>query len=214
MEVQVNLPTLQAIFFMQVLQTSFKLAAGTNGYVLTLAGGVPTWSAATAATTISDDTTTNATRYINFTSATTGALSTLYTSSTKLQYNPSTGTLTTTAFSGSGASLTSLSASNISSGTLSGTYGGTGVNNGLSTITIAGNLTHAGAFTQTFTATANTSVTLPTSGTIISSVTALSGAVTGTPSSTTYLRGDGTWATVSAGISTGKSIAMAMIFGF
>jgi hypothetical protein len=41
-------------------------------------------------------------------------------------------------------------------------------------------------------------VTLPTSGTIISSVTALPGAVTGTPSSTTYLRGDGTWATVSA----------------
>jgi hypothetical protein len=33
----------------------------------------------------------------------------------------------------------------------------------------------------------------------MSSVTALSGAVTGTPSSTTYLRGDATWATVSGG---------------
>lgn len=36
---------------------------------------------------------------------------------------------------------------------------------------------------------------------------------TGTASSSTYLRGDGSWATVSAGISTGKAIAMAMVFG-
>lgn len=34
----------------------------------------------------------------------------------------------------------------------------------------------------------------------------------GTPGSTTFLRGDGTWAT-SSGISTGKAIAMAMVFG-
>lgn len=36
---------------------------------------------------------------------------------------------------------------------------------------------------------------------------------TGTPGSTTYLRGDGSWAVVSSGISTGKAIAMAMVFG-
>ena len=46
------------------------------------------------------------------------------------------------------------------------TYGGTGVNNGSSTLTLAGNVTHSGAFTQTFTATAATSVTLPTTGTL------------------------------------------------
>lgn len=34
---------------------------------------------------------------------------------------------------------------------------------------------------------------------------------TGSASSSTYLRGDGQWA--SAGISTGKAIAMAMVFG-
>jgi hypothetical protein len=51
-------------------------------------------------------------------------------------------------------------------GTLSPTNGGTGVNNGSSTITIAGNVTHAGAFTQSFTATGNTAVTLPTTGTL------------------------------------------------
>jgi hypothetical protein len=84
------------------------------------------------------------------------------------------------------------------SGTLVGTNGGTGVNNGSKTITLGGNLTTSGAFNTTITATATTAVTLPTSGTIMSSVTALSGAVTGTPSSTTYLRGDGTWASVNA----------------
>jgi hypothetical protein len=51
-------------------------------------------------------------------------------------------------------------------GVIGGTYGGTGVNNGSSTITVAGNLSHAGSFTQTFTATGNTSVTLPTTGTL------------------------------------------------
>jgi hypothetical protein len=52
------------------------------------------------------------------------------------------------------------------SGPLTGTVGGTGVNNGSNTITIAGNVTHAGAFTQSFTATANTAVTLPVTGTL------------------------------------------------
>ena len=46
------------------------------------------------------------------------------------------------------------------------TYGGTGVNNGANTLTLAGSVTHSGAFTQTFTATAATSVTLPTTGTL------------------------------------------------
>ncbi len=36
---------------------------------------------------------------------------------------------------------------------------------------------------------------------------------TGTRNSTTYLRGDGSWQSVSGGISTGKAIAMAMVFG-
>jgi len=84
------------------------------------------------------------------------------------------------------------------SGPLTPAVGGTGVNNGSNTLSLAGNVSHTGAYTQTIAATANTSVTLPTSGTLISSSTALSGAVTGTPSSSTYLRGDGTWASLSA----------------
>jgi hypothetical protein len=44
--------------------------------------------------TISDDTSTNATRYLAFTSATTGSISTANVSSTKLTFNPSTGDFT------------------------------------------------------------------------------------------------------------------------
>lgn len=46
------------------------------------------------------------------------------------------------------------------------TYGGTGVNNGASTITLGGSLSTIGAFTAAFTMTGNTSVTFPTSGTL------------------------------------------------
>jgi hypothetical protein len=69
------------------------LAAGTNGYVMTLAGGVPTWAAAAGGITITDDTTTNATRYPLFAATTSGSVSTEYTSSTKYNYTPSTGEL-------------------------------------------------------------------------------------------------------------------------
>jgi acetolactate synthase regulatory subunit len=68
-----------------------------------------------------------------------------------------------------GSSLTSVGTigTGVWQGTLIGaTYGGTGVNNGSNTLTLAGNVTHAGAFTQSFTATANTAVTLPTTGTL------------------------------------------------
>ena len=100
-------------------------------------------------------------------------------------------------------SLTSASAlatvgtitSGIWNGTLIGsTYGGTGVNNGSFTITLGGNLTTTGAFNTSLAVTAATSLTLPTSGYVISSATSFTNPVTGTPSSSTYLRGDGTWA--------------------
>jgi len=89
-------------------------AAGTTGQVLQSNGtSVPTWVTPTAYATVTDDTTTNATRYPLFASATSGNLTTEYTSSTKYQFNPSTGVLTATGFSGSGSSLTSLTAGNL-----------------------------------------------------------------------------------------------------
>jgi len=89
-------------------------AAGTTGQVLTSNGtSTPTWTTPTAYATVTDDTTTNGTRYPLFANQTAGNLATSYTSSTKYQYNPSTGVLTATGFSGSGASLTSLTAGNL-----------------------------------------------------------------------------------------------------
>ena len=99
-------------------------AAGTSGQVLTSSGtGAPTWSTPTSYATVTDDTTTNSTRYPLFANQTSGNLSTEYTSSTKLQYNPSTGIFTATGFSGSGASLTSLTAGNLSGTIPSGVLG-------------------------------------------------------------------------------------------
>lgn len=84
-------------------------AAGTTGQVLQSNGSsAPTWVTPTAYATVTDDTTTNATRYPLFAAATAGNLTTEYVSSTKYQFNPSTGILTATGFSGSGANLTSI----------------------------------------------------------------------------------------------------------
>ena len=60
-------------------------------------------------------------------------------------------------------------------GVIGSTYGGTGVNNGSSTITIGGSVTMSGAYTFTGTVTGNTSVTFPTTGTLVNTaVTSLS----------------------------------------
>lgn len=66
----------------------------------------------------------------------------------------------------------------IATGTWNGTvigstYGGTGVNNGASTITVGGNVTFSGGFTTTLTVGANTSVTLPSAGTITNTINVL-----------------------------------------
>ena len=117
------------------------------------------------------------------------------------------GTVTSVAVSGGTTGLTTsggpiTGAGTITlAGTLGAAYGGTGVANAsTSTLTLGGAVTHAGAFTQTFTATANTTLTLPASGTVISTATNMAAnPVTGTPSGSTFLRGDGTWATPSGG---------------
>jgi hypothetical protein len=112
-------------------------AAGTTGQVLTSNGSsAPTWSTPTAYATVTDDTTTNATRYPLFAATTSGNLTTEYTSSTKYQFNPSTGTLTATVFSGSGASLTSIPNSALNNSSI--TVGSTAISLGGTATTIAG----------------------------------------------------------------------------
>jgi hypothetical protein len=70
-------------------------STGSAGQVLTSNGAsAPTWTTPAGGVTLSDDTTTNSTRYPLFANATSGSVSTIYTSSTKYQFNPSTGNLT------------------------------------------------------------------------------------------------------------------------
>ena len=100
-------------------------SAGTSGQVLTSNGSsAPTWTTPTAYATVTDDTTSNATRYPLFASVTAGNLTTEYVSSTKFQFNPSTGALTATSFSGSASGLTSIPA-----GQLTGTIPSTVLGN-------------------------------------------------------------------------------------
>jgi hypothetical protein len=72
-----------------------------------------TTTAVTSGTTITDDTTTNALRFLTFTSATSGSISTANVSSTKLQFNPSTGAV------GIGTAIDIVPYDNLNSGTLS-----------------------------------------------------------------------------------------------
>ena len=105
-------------------------AAGTTGQVLTSAtAGAPTWSTPLAGITITDDTTTNATRYPLLSSVTTGTITGNNTSSTKLSFNPSTGILTATSFAGAhngtvGATTPAAGAFTTLSATGAITYGG------------------------------------------------------------------------------------------
>lgn len=141
------------------------LGIGSTGQVLKVSGGVPTWSSDASGLTIVDDTTTNSTFYPTFTSATTGNITTGNVASTKLQFNPSTGALSSPQIRLLGSS----------SGYV-----------GLQGAAAAGSTTY----------------TLPSAD--------------GTSGQVLQTNGSGvlSWSSASGGISTGKSIAMAMIFGF
>jgi len=147
-------------------------AAGTTGQFLQSNGsGAPTWATPVSYATVTDDTTTNGTRYPLFANQTSGNLTTEYTSSTKYQFNPSTGTLTATVFSGSGASLTSIPNSALTNSSI--TVGSTAISLGGSAITIAGltsvtSTTFVGALTgNASSATTATTATTATNATNI-----------------------------------------------
>ena len=81
---------------------------------------------------------------------------------------PTSGTLvnsTVTTLS-SLSSVGTISTGSWGASVISPTYGGTGVNNGASTITLGGNFATSGAYAATLSLTGATNVTLPTSGTL------------------------------------------------
>lgn len=107
---------------------------------------------------------------------------------------------------------------------IGGTYGGTGVNNGASTITLGGSLTTSGAFASTFTMTGITTVTFPTSGTLattagtVSSVSGTTNRITSTGGTTPVIDISASYVgqssittlgTITTGIWTGTNIALA-----
>jgi hypothetical protein len=108
---------------------SGNFAAGT--ITAALSGNATTATTATNATNVAVTTSATASAFkvpfANTTVSTTGNYGLLQDSEATFTYNPSTNTLTAGTFSGSGASLTTLNASNLSSGTVAVARGGTGI---------------------------------------------------------------------------------------
>lgn len=95
-----------------------------------------------AGSTVTDDTSTNQTFYPLFTSTTSGTVTSSKVSTTKLSFNPSTGTLSATKFFGDGSGLTGAGSTVINDNTTNSTY------YPLFTQTISGTVTSSGISTS------------------------------------------------------------------
>ena len=130
----------------------------TFGTTITLNGTVNgTISTATNATNtaITDDTTTATTCYPTWVTTTTGNLP-QKTASTKLSFVPSTGVLSATTFSGSGASLTSIPNSALTNSTISGVSLGSNLSALTAGTGLTATATYNGSAAITFNATGTT----------------------------------------------------------
>ena len=99
----------------------FNNGAGSTGQVLQSIGTGISWTTFSGGATVNNSP--SGTYYPTMSSATSGTFSTAFVSSTVLTFVTSTGTLSATAFSGSGANLTSLTAGNLSGTIPSGVLG-------------------------------------------------------------------------------------------
>lgn len=127
----------------------------------------------------------------------TGTLQSLSSLGTTGQLLTSNGTGVLPSFQTYTGSSSVVTLGTITSGTwngsiITGTYGGTGVNNGIKTITLGGNLVTSGSSSLTLTTTGTTNVTLPTSGTLVAGTVTQYNVLVGGASSTIASIGPGT----------------------
>ena len=151
-------------------QLLYQTSANTTGFVPNGISGqflvsngtsAPSWSSVATSVTIVDQTSSSSTFYPLFYSATSGSTNTVETSSTKLQYVPSTGTFTSTVFSGSGALLTNIPNSALTNSSF--TLGSTSIALGSTTTTIDGlSSVTSTAFVGALTGNASTATTATT----------------------------------------------------
>ena len=73
--------------------TAARLPIGTAGQVLTVSGGIPSWTTVVSGATISNDTSTATNLFPLFAATTSGTPTTIFTSNAKYLYRPSTGDL-------------------------------------------------------------------------------------------------------------------------
>ena len=116
--------------------SAFVPVGSTGQFLLSNGTSAPSWATVATSVTIADQTTDTATYYPLFYSATSGSTNTVETSSTKLQYQPSTGKFTATLFSGSGASLTNIPNGALTNSTI--TIGSTSIALGGTSTTLSG----------------------------------------------------------------------------
>ena len=206
--------------------TAGRLGIGTSGYVLQSNGTTASWASPPGSSTLNIQDFTATSGQTSFTlTYTVGLVEGVYRNGIKLGQADYTATSGTAIVLGTGAItgdlievvyFTAVAVTNVVNTFSAGTTGFTPSTATTGAVTLAGTLNVANGGTGTTTSTGSGNTVLSTSPTLVTpalgtpSAAVLTNATglpiggisaTGTPSSTTYLRGDSTWSTIVAGAS-------------